>query len=919
MRNHSIYPANGWRGRLTDVSFYAMTLPMHTAEQLSAALAGRYLVERQIGEGGMATVYLARDIKHDRKVALKVLKPELGAVLGVERFLAEIKVTANLQHPNLLPLFDSGEALGLLFYVMPFVEGETLRARLEREQQLPVDEAVRIAAAIASALAYAHERGVIHRDLKPENILMQSGQPVVADFGIALAVSNAGGARVTQTGLSLGTPLYMSPEQATGDRTIDARSDIYSLATMTYEMIAGEPPHTGPNAQAIMAKLLTADAAPLSSLRKSAPVHVELAVAKGLAKVPADRFASAADFAAALDGSRVVTFSTGATQGTTGIAARPSRGRAREVVAWTVAVAATAAALWLRPGAVQPRPMVRVGLDPTDSIVPLQPGLGSQALSAVAISPDGTMLAYIGSAGRKQSLYVRELSGETFRQVAGADRASAPTFSPDGRSIAFLDKSNTLLRIPVAGGVARRLADRAAAPNWADDGNLYYSSRGSIRSVPADGGPERDVVKYGEQMSNPNPLPGVHAALVQTRKSGSDEWRIGVVDFASGKLTDLGVAGTHPMYVDPGFIVFSPTDGVLAAVQFDARRLRVIGSPVLLAQLPNNRACDCAVARRSGAVVYRWRLNASAATEVALVDRRGIGRVLLDDGRHFDQPRISPDGKRMSVRAGGTDMDGDVWLYELAGGAMSRLTSDNNSYRASWTRDGAGVIWISNVAGMHNVLMRPWDGSAPASVVFDSADVAEYQDGAAGGWSAVRTWTPRDVAIIARDSVRAGRAGRALPLTRLTSTPANETNIALSPNGAFLAYQSDETGESEVYVLPVPGPGKRLTVSVGGGTQARWSPDGKTLYYISSGSQLMAALFAPGAELTVLRRDSLFALPHRMWDGGTGVEAGFDVMPNGREFVIVRPKGIEAQNPLHTTLLLDWQSLFAAPAAARAP
>ena len=190
---------------------------------LAAALADRYTLEREVGAGGMATVYLARDLKHERDVAIKVLKPELGAVLGVERFLAEIKVTANLQHPNLLPLFDSGEANGLLFYVMPFVEGETLRARLDREKQLPVDEAVRLATAIAGALAYAHERGVIHRHLKPENILLQAGQPVIADFGIALAVSNAGGARVTQTGLSLGTPQYMSPEQATGDRTIDAR------------------------------------------------------------------------------------------------------------------------------------------------------------------------------------------------------------------------------------------------------------------------------------------------------------------------------------------------------------------------------------------------------------------------------------------------------------------------------------------------------------------------------------------------------------------------------------------------------------------------------------------------------------------------------------------------------------------------
>ena len=235
---------------------------MDALAQLKASLADRYDIEREIGAGGMATVYLARDLRHDRHVALKLLNPELGAVLGVERFLAEIKVTANLQHPNLLPLFDSGEADGLLFYVMPYVEGESLRARLEREKQLPVDEAVRIAVAVANALDYAHSHGVIHRDLKPENILLQAGQPVVADFGIALAVSNAGGKRITQTGLSLGTPQYMSPEQATGDRVIDGRSDIYSLGAVTYEMLTGEPPHTGSTAQAIIARLLTDKPAP---------------------------------------------------------------------------------------------------------------------------------------------------------------------------------------------------------------------------------------------------------------------------------------------------------------------------------------------------------------------------------------------------------------------------------------------------------------------------------------------------------------------------------------------------------------------------------------------------------------------------------------------------------------------------------
>src|SRR4051812_44380035 len=224
---------------------------------LSNALVDRYRIERELGEGGMATVYLAHDLKHDRKVAIKVLKPELAAVIGADRFLREIKTIASLQHPHILGLIDSGESGGTAFYVMPFVEGESLRDRLTREKQLPIADTVRIAGEVASALDYAHRHGVIHRDIKPENILLHDGAALVADFGIALAVSAAGGTRLTQTGLSLGTPHYMSPEQAMGEREITAASDVYALGCVTYEMLVGEPPFTGPTAQAVVAKMMT--------------------------------------------------------------------------------------------------------------------------------------------------------------------------------------------------------------------------------------------------------------------------------------------------------------------------------------------------------------------------------------------------------------------------------------------------------------------------------------------------------------------------------------------------------------------------------------------------------------------------------------------------------------------------------------
>src|SRR5213082_585720 len=268
-------------------------------DRLHTALADRYRLERELGAGGMATVYLARDLKHDRPVALKLLRPELAAVLGAERFLREIRLTAQLQHPHILTLIDSGEADGFLYYVMPYVEGESLRQRLEREGQLPLDEAQRITRAIATALDFAHGRGVIHRDIKPENIMLHQGEPMVADFGIALAVSSAGRERLTETGLSLGTPAYMSPEQASAEPRLDGRSDQYSLACVLYEMLAGEPPYAGPTAQAIIAKRLTEPIPHLGTVRQVPPA-VEVAVTRALAKAPADRFATVGAFIAAL-------------------------------------------------------------------------------------------------------------------------------------------------------------------------------------------------------------------------------------------------------------------------------------------------------------------------------------------------------------------------------------------------------------------------------------------------------------------------------------------------------------------------------------------------------------------------------------------------------------------------------------------
>lgn len=351
-------------------------------DRLATVLADRYRIERELGQGGMATVYLAHDIKHDRRVALKVLKPELAAVLGAERFLVEIKTTAALQHPYILPLFDSGTADGFLFYVMPFIDGETLRAKLDRETQLGVDEAVKITTDVADALHYAHTQGVVHRDIKPENILLANGRPMVADFGIALALSAAAGDRMTETGLSLGTPHYMSPEQATAEKEISARSDVYSLASVLYEMLAGNPPHTGASAQQIIMKIIAEPVAMVTTIRKSVPSNVSAALVKALEKLPADRFQSAAAFGDAL---RDPHFTVASVTTAHNAHSRGTNSRAFiAAVAAAVVLAALAAWGWLRP---TPTPEVsRFSIILPDSVS----GVWQSSLERkLAVAPDG--------------------------------------------------------------------------------------------------------------------------------------------------------------------------------------------------------------------------------------------------------------------------------------------------------------------------------------------------------------------------------------------------------------------------------------------------------------------------------------------------------------------------------------------------
>jgi len=432
---------------------------------LADALTERYRLERELGAGGMATVYLAEDVRHHRKVAIKVLHPELSAVLGPERFLKEIELTANLQHPHILPLFDSGSEDGKLWYAMPFIEGETLRARLEREQQLPIGDALRIATECADALDYAHRRGVVHRDIKPENILLHDGHALVADFGIALAVEQAGGARMTQTGLSLGTPAYMAPEQAMGERSVDARADIYALGAVTYEMLAGEPPFTGPNAQAILAQVITAEPRSLTLQRKSIPASVDAAVRTALEKLPADRFASAKEFADAL---ARVSDPVRASGG-------DSAERRRGLPVWALAaggavlVAASVAAFLLGTHH-------RVASSP---VVFQQVTFADQAITNARFASDGRTIVFDAMRqGVVPTIFVirpdypdaRPLGLDDAHLLAVSSKNELAVLT-GARFLAHRLFVGTLARMPLEGGTPREMLDSVREADWSPDGS----------------------------------------------------------------------------------------------------------------------------------------------------------------------------------------------------------------------------------------------------------------------------------------------------------------------------------------------------------------------------------------------------------------------------------------------------------------
>jgi len=792
-----------------------MTTPL---DRLAAALADRYAIEQELGQGGMATVYLAHDIKHDRKVAVKVLRPELAAVIGADRFLAEIKTTANLQHPHILPLFDSGVADSFLFYAMPYVEGESLRDRLSREKQLPITDAVRIASEVASALDYAHRHGVIHRDIKPENILLHYGSALVADFGIALAASKAG-TRMTETGMSLGTPQYMSPEQAMGEREITARSDVYALGCVTYEMLSGEPPFSGPTAQAIVAKIMTAEPVDLLTLRKTIPPAVADAVQTSLQKLPADRFATAAEYASALHGRTGVRSS--ATRATaprsSSLVSRLSPLILASIIAAVAIFAFLLGGRLSHHGATVPVVLghaTHLTWDPGLEVTP-------------ALSPDGRSVAYAAGPVANPHIVVRVVGeGRALRLTGDTTQSeSNPVWSPDGSRVFFLSRSG-IYSAPAGGGPARpeitgTEADAVTSVTLAPDGKRMAYTRGDSLFVrEADGSSHRIATMSGPALcawsparnlvacATENPLYAASGASFGNLSPG----RIVLCDVASGHLntvTDSLSLNTSPAWSPDGrWLYFVSSRDGRRDIYMEAigGHGTAAGTPVRLSV--GLGAHTISVAGTGTGLAYSLYTARTSAWSMPVPTRPGetstAATRITNANEYMEQLGPSQDGKWLYYDSDLTGND-DIFRIPIGGGEAERLTTDPaDDFAPAPSPDGKSFAFHSWRSGTRDIYVQRLNDGGIETVTRSPRQ------------EALPSWAPDGNALTFSEIALAGAVwivrrnanGQWAPPIRRVD---HGSNPVWSPDGRSLAFLSTLAGGS-IEVVPVDSGPSRVVV-----------------------------------------------------------------------------------------------------------
>jgi serine/threonine-protein kinase len=876
-------------------------------DRLAAAFQGRYRLDREIGTGGMATVWLAQDLRHDRKVAIKVMHPELTAAIGADRFLAEIRVTANLQHPHILPLHDSGHVAGtgseasVLYYVMPFVQGESLRDRLQRERLLPLSDAIAIARDVLSALDYAHRQGVIHRDIKPENILLHEGRPLVADFGIALAVSAAGTARMTQTGLSLGTPQYMSPEQAMGERSIDKRTDIYALGAVLYEMLTGEPPFTGATVQAIVAKVMAERPVPPSTVRDTVPPHVEDAVLTALAKLPADRFGSASEFSHALGlPSEASTLASASRRATAPVPAW-RRWAAPVIAAAAVVLAAVAWAGRTRATPNDSAPVMRFEIPIPDSL----------RLQKVVLTPDGTRLLLSTDAG--PFVYTFADARLARLDIPGVKAATDVDVTPDGETLVFRD-GNAVKTMAFRGGPVRTMVDSLLTVRVGDDGYVYGRRWSRVRRISLATG-HAETVRFSDSLNaaidslfgeigEPLPVPGGRGVVFTITTYAPARTLIAALDVKSARATFAPNADIPSARL----IGFSPAGQLLVrgldaiyAIPLDPRRLEFTDAPEQVVDNVPTPSMWCVGTTCSSSSINGQSLVyvVSPLPTPALVNSRGEWRSLsgIRGNLIFAGAVASPDGRMLLAQV--EDKSGlrqDIWTYRMPGGPLERLTSGTDGFFWAPRWIGNETVRFASVSKTEEAIhSMPADGSRPWKVILKrrggfSYSISHHPDG-----RRIATNT----CVAKTDPTRSNYAGEPeckefalgilftdLPdsVVVLGDAVSQARNAEFSPDGRFVAFRAREVDRHELFVMPLDGRPDRWRVSQLGAERPRWSHDSRRLFFMANDS-LYVTEWRPDSPSPVGSTRALFRL---------GLLNGvYDPLPGDSTFIMIAPNQAE--------------------------
>ncbi|HTR20848.1 MAG TPA: protein kinase, partial [Gemmatimonadales bacterium] len=771
-----------------------------------------------------------------------------------------------------------------------YVQGETVRDRITREKQLPVTDAVRIAGEVAAALDYAHRHNVIHRDIKPENILLHDGSALVADFGIALAASKAGGTRMTETGMSLGTPHYMSPEQAMGQREITARSDVYALGAVLYEMLTGDPPFTGSTAQAIVARVVTEAPRPLVPQRHTIPVHVEEAVLTALEKLPADRFASAAEFATALTTPGAATRSRTAATAAPGRAAG-SRLRLREPLTIALGVVAlgslaVAAKLALRRERAT-LPPIRFVLATTDSTKPFD-----NFPWPAAISPDGSTVVYsVGQKNGVSTLYALRTDELVARPIPGTVSAYQPYFSPDGQWLAF-EMAGKERKVRLDGGAPVTITDAGGANGgtWTPGNEIILGSQGSfsgLTRVSAAGGTAVVLTRADTARGERNHLWPVATpdgkAVVFTIWSGSlANAQLGIASLRDGAVGRLGLEGIRPLAVLDGMLVYVKADGSVMAVGLDVGRQRVRGSPI-----PVHDPVSVVPALNGNSGVYVSQGGAMVTSagntrgRLAWIGRTGHAVMITPTPGEYVSARLSPDERRIAVLMS-ENQQNDIWIYDIGPGTLSRLTTVNTVSSVEWSPDGSRVLYTVAGESGNDVLLQVASGGVPAQRLVEEPFAMVAATMAPNGKSLLVSVSPHNFWQLSRVALDSGAA-----VSPFLAPEANAHAPQFSPDGRWVAVVTDESGQDEVYVRSYPDPSSKMQISAGGGSQPMWSRDGHRLYY-AAGTTLLAARISTAPALTLLGRDTIVASLNTSAYTSAYFSAGYQVAGDGARILAIQ-------------------------------